>query len=286
MTRRGTSSPSKLGEVLETTILIVSDLQVPFHNRAALENLITFVKDFKPDVLVNVGDDLDAPEVGQWHKGAAGEYAGTLQASLDEVASIHTRFREAIGDRPYHLSRSNHGDRLRKYIGKYAPALSGLRSLDLAELAGYTSAGIEYHGQPWTIAPGWVCAHGDEGSTSGIAGRTASVLSAKWGASVVCGHTHRAGLIPSSTGFGGSVHNTLWGFEVGHLMDVSSASYLKGGHANWQQAFGILRVNGDRVHPELVPVQQDGSFCVDGAWYPRSRTHAAQQFFDGWELAA
>lgn len=271
---------------MEKTVLIVSDLQVPFHDERALENLLSFTGDFKPDVLVNVGDDLDAPEVSYWHKAGAGEYAGTLQASLDEVAKIHLRFRDAIGDRPYHLSRSNHGDRIRKYVAQYAPALSGLRSLDLEELAGYKAAGIVYHKSPFTIAPSWVCAHGDEGSLSGIAGRTASLLSSKWGTSVVCGHTHRAGLVPTSTGYAGSVDRTLWGFEVGHLMDLTQAPWLKGGHANWQSAFGILHVRGDMVSPELVPVQPDGSFCVDGKWYGVPSAERAEQFYDGWELAA
>lgn len=257
---------------METTVLIVSDIQWPFTNVTALDNLIAFANDFKPDVLVNVGDDLDAPEVSQWHRGAAGEYAGTLQASFDGIADVHRRFREAIGDRPYRLSRSNHGDRLRQYVAKYAPALSGLRSLDLAELAGYNAAGIEYHDVPFRIAPYWVACHGDEGSLSQIAGRTASLLSQKWGVSVVCGHTHRAGLVPSSTGFGGSVDNTVWGFEVGNLMDLKQARWLPGGHANWQTAFGILRVNGDRVSPELVPIHADGSFVVDGQWYPKPVT--------------
>lgn len=260
---------------MDKTVLIVSDLQAPFHNKTALENLLAFTKDFKPDVLVNVGDDLDAPEISQWHKGAAGEYAGTLQLSLDLVATVHKRFREAIGDHPYHLSRSNHGDRLRKYIGQYAPALSGLRSLDLAELAGYKSAGIEYHKSPFEIAPGWVACHGDEGSLSKIAGRTAGLLAETWQTSVVCGHTHRAGLSPTSHGYGGAVHSTVWGMEVGHLMDVSQAGYLKGGSCNWQSAFGILHVSGDRVHPELIPIQPDGSFCYAGLWYPR-KTHAGR----------
>lgn len=269
----------------ERTILIVSDLQVPFHNRTALENLLAFTQDFKPDVLVNVGDDLDAPEVSKWNKGAAGEYAGTLQASLDQAASIHARFREAIGDCPYHLSRSNHGDRLRRYIAQYAPALSGLRSLDLRRLAGYDQAGVTYHEQPFQIAPGWVACHGDEGGLSKFAGRTAAGLSAEWQVSVVCGHSHRAGLVPKSYGYGGEVTKTLWGFEVGHLMSMEHATYLKGGHANWQSAFGILHVSGDRVHPELIPIQPDGSFCVDGAWYPRMAS-PAQPAIDGWELAA
>ena len=265
----------------EKTVLIVSDIQAPLHDGAVLDNVLAFAKDLKPDRLVNVGDDWDAHEVSQYSRGRAGEYAGTLQAGLDVVASIHARFREAVGDIPYDLSRSNHGDRLRKYLAQYAPALSSLRSLDIEELAGYKAAGIAYHSEPFEVAPGWVACHGDEGSLSQIAGRTASLLSAKWGVSVVCGHTHRAGLVPTSSGFAGRVTSTRWGFEVGHLMDVSQATYLKGGSCDWQQAFGLLRVRGDRVHPELIPINDDGSFCVDGQWYPRARERSTK-----FELAA
>lgn len=254
---------------MESTVLIVSDIQAPYHDRAALDNLISFAKDLKPNRLVNVGDDIDGPEISQWHKGAALEYGSTLQGSFDIITGIHGRFREAIDDAPYDLSRSNHGDRLRKYIGQYAPALASLRSLNLEELAGYKAASITYHRAPFSIAPGWVCAHGDEGGLSQIAGRTASMLSQKWGVSVACGHTHRAGLVPTSFGFGGKTSSTTWGMEVGHLMDLGQAGYLSGGYANWQSAFGILRVRGDRVHPEVIPIQDDGSFCVDGVWYPR-----------------
>jgi len=274
--------------VADTTVLIVSDIQAPYHNRKALDNLIAFTKDFKPDRLVNVGDDIDGPEISQWHKGSALEYGSTLQLSFDIITEIHARFREAIGDAPYDLSRSNHGDRMRKYIGQYAPALASLRSLDLAELAGYTAAGITYHRSPFPIAPGWVCAHGDEGGLSQIAGRTAGLLSQHWGVSVACGHTHRAGLTAKSYGYGGSTSRTIWGMEVGHLMDQAQAGYLRGGHADWQSAFGILRVRGDRVHPEVIPVGDDGSFCVDGQWYLAADAMAAEQnaLARDWELAA
>lgn len=249
------------------TIVIVSDMQVPYHDRKAVGNLLDFITDFEPEMLVNVGDDADQLEPAAWSRGYAEEHSGNLQAAFDETAQIHMLFRQAIGDKPYKLSRSNHGDRTRKYIRKYAPALSCLRSLDVRELLGYNEAGIEYQDKPFQIAPGWVCAHGDEGSTSPIAGRTAGRLAEKWGVSVVCGHTHRAGLSPVSYGYGGRITATRYGFEVGHLMDVASASYLPGGHGNWQAAFGILYVTANTVSPVLVPVHPGGRFVVEGEQY-------------------
>jgi hypothetical protein len=51
--------------------------------------------------------------------------------------------------------------------------------------------------------------------------------------------------------------------EVGNLMRFSAAKYTKG-TANWTQGFGILRVQGAKVSPQIVPIERDGSFIVDG----------------------
>jgi predicted phosphodiesterase len=248
-------------------IVVVSDMQIPYQDRTAVANLIQFVGDFGPDMLVNVGDDIDSPEVSHWNKGSAGEYAGTLQASLDELREVHGAFKDALGDKPYHVSRSNHGDRLRKYVSRYAPALAGLRALSEPDLMGYNELGIEYHREPFEIAPGWYAAHGDEGSLSAIAGRTAGLLAEKWGVSVVCGHTHRAGISSKTYALNGTVGKTVTGMEVGHLMDLSRAGYLAAGSADWQASFGLLYVAGGRVSPVLVPVHQDGTFTVEGVTY-------------------
>lgn len=251
----------------ESRIVVVSDMQVPYHNRRAVRNLVAFVSDFKPDMLVNVGDDIDSPEVSQWSKGNAGEYARTLQDGFDQTWGVHAEFRGALGDKPYHVSRSNHGDRTRKYIQRYAPALESLSCLRLEKLLGYDQLDIKYHEQPFAIASGWVCAHGDEGPLSKIPGRTAGLLAEKWGVSVVCGHTHRAGITYKSYGYNNQIAHTTHAMEVGHLMDLESATYLPGGSADWQSAFGLLYVYRGRVTPVLVPVHEDGSFTVEGVTY-------------------
>jgi hypothetical protein len=189
-----------------------------------------------------------------------------LQESIDLTHLMHRGFRDAVGDIPYHVSRSNHGDRTQKYIHRYAPALADLRCLQLPELLGYSELGIEYHKQPFEIAPGWYCAHGDEGTLSKISGRTAGLLAEKWGVSVACGHTHRAGLAFKSYGFNGFVKQRVTGMEVGHLMDLRQAHYLPAGSADWQKAFGILYVTGDNVWPVVVPVL-DGTFTVEGVTF-------------------
>lgn len=251
----------------DKTIVIVSDMQIPLHDVKAVNSVISFVKDFGPDMLVNVGDDADCTEVGSWKRGLALEYGGTFQKGLDDTRDIHRRFRAALGAKPYHVSRSNHTDRLQSYIKRHAPALDSVRELSVHNLLGYSELDIRFHRKPFQVAPGWVCAHGDEGSLSRIAGRTAGLLAEKWGVSVVCGHSHRAGLSHKSYGYAGKVTKTVTGLETGHLMDLKKATYLDGGHADWQQAISILYVRSGKVTPVLVPIHAGGKFTVEGKVY-------------------
>lgn len=246
------------------TTICVPDTQIPYQDTRFLRELWRFISDSQPDAVVHVGDFLDAPEPSRWNKGAAGEFAPTLQKSLDQAHRLLVDLR-AVYDGPVTLKMGNHDRRIADYVKRYAPALAPLRALEFESLIRADETNVTVAHGVVEIAPGWVVAHGDEGSLSRIAGQTAAGLAQKFGKSVVCGHTHRAGLVPHSTGYNGKSW-TLFGMEVGHAMDIRKAGYLKAGAANWQQSFGILRTNGKTTIPELVPVV-DKRFTVDGVTY-------------------
>lgn len=242
------------------TYIVIPDIQAPFHDPKAVKALVDFIKRMRPDGLLCVGDEIDLPSVSRWATGTSTEYSRSLQTDVKVTHDIVEQFALALGaGRPFHMSRSNHGDRLTKYVIKNAPALweyvqpGGL--LDIARLCGYQELGIEYHHEPFEFAPGWVLCHGDEGSLSPLAGRTATNLAVnKFGKSVVCGHTHRAGASSHTTGVNGKVTNILTGVEVGHVMDLKKANYLKALSANWQQACGVVWVDGKDVTGIPVPI--------------------------------
>ena len=184
----------------------------------------------------------------------AGEYAPTLQDSIDQTYNIMADFRDALGrNKPFIIQRSNHTDRIQTYIRKYAPAFGSLESLKIEELLGYSSLGIQYLHRFKELLPGWVMAHGDEGRSVQVPGSTAMSLAKKLGKSVVCGHTHKLGLQHETTGLYGK-NRTVYGLEVGHLMDMRQASYLTSGIANWQQGIGILVEKDRKVTPYAVPL--------------------------------
>lgn len=246
--------------------VFLSDIQAPSEDRQLVKEVQQFVKDYEPDQLFCVGDEADSPEPSRWNKGTAGEYSGTLQKGLDRTREIMKGFREAIGDKPFHVQRSNHGERIQHYVNRYAPALSSLRSLEYETLLGYDELDITYHNRIYKFAPGWAMAHGDEGNLIRTAGGTALSLAKRTGVSIVCGHTHRLGIQHEHTGLNGSLNGKLFGMEVGHMMDLKKASYLKSGSANWQAGFGILYVDGSRVIPSVIPVV-GRSFIVEGKKY-------------------
>lgn len=247
-------------------IVILPDIQYPYHDPKFTNALIRFVADFAPDELVQIGDLIDQPEPSRWNKGMAGEYAGTLQASLKGTTLMLTQFRDALGaGKPFRVKAGNHDERVDTYVRRYAPALDGIEALEMPALLGLAELGIEWEPKPFVVAPGWVAAHGHEGSLNRVAGSTALGIARKLGMSVVCGHTHRIGLQHETTGFGRKL-KIIAGFEVGHAMDMSKAQYLPTGVASWQQGFGILRVRNGKTHAQPVTVN-NRSFTVDGYVY-------------------
>lgn len=248
-------------------IVVLPDIQAPSEDRAAVANVARFVHEWEPDAVFCVGDEADSPEPSRWARGTAEEYAGTLQAGFDRVREVMGTFRVAAGwDVPFTVMRSNHSDRLRTYIKRYGPALTSLRDLRIEHQLGYEELNIEYKDRMWEFHPGWLLAHGDEGNLVQTAGGTALSLARKTGKSILAGHTHRLGMQHEMSGFNGKMTRNLWGIEVGHLMDMRKASYLKTGAANWQQGFVTLTINKSVVHPTIVPII-NRSFTVDGVTY-------------------
>ena len=245
--------------------VIVSDIQAPLHDTHLVERFTDFLADYQPERIVFVGDVSDSTEVARWSRGYAAEH-GPLDKALGAVHTILKDIREACPSALIQIERSNHDDRTATYVKQYAPALASL-GIDFATLVGLDELGITFHRSAIPIAPGWVVLHGDEHGLSQEAGRTALNSAKKVGKSVACGHTHRMGLLHYTTAVAGKVTGSLWGMEVGHMMDLRKASYLKSGGANWQQGFGLLYVVGTTVTPQLVPVGRDGSFMVEGKRY-------------------
>lgn len=251
------------------TIVVMPDVQAPLHDAELVSKFVNFMRDFQPDELAQVGDFTDSTAIGRWVRGKKGEFAGDLQYGFDVSMDILDDIR-CVFDGRFRIVRSNHDDRLELYICGCAPGLE-LRDLTFERQLRLDEFEVEFirDGVVELVKDEWVMGHGDEGSLSPQAGKTAFGLAKnKFGVNVVCGHTHRAGITSESYGYNGRITHSLTGFEVGHFMDLKQAEYLRksGGTANWQQAFGILEtIHGKTfAHPVMV---NDGYFSFEGVLY-------------------
>jgi hypothetical protein len=244
--------------------VIVPDLQVPYHDEVAVKNVAAFIKAYRPDSVITLGDEIDLPQISRWTEGMPGWFEQTLGDDRDQAVEVLWSLVEHAKEA--HMIRSNHTDRLYNVIMKKIPAFLALPELRFEKFLKLDELGIVYHKKPYAFQKGWVAVHGDEQGTNPNAGLTALGAARRHGLSVICGHTHRAGMSAFTEASGGRVGRILRGVEGGHLMDVSKAGYTRG-TMNWQQAFVLV----EDTQVTLINLEKDGTFVVNGRRYGRSR---------------
>lgn len=243
-------------------IVVVSDLQVPYEDVKATKNVAQFIKRFKPDEVITIGDEIDFNTISKWSRGLSEEHEPTIGKDRDRCVDLLWELTRHVPKAS--MVRSNHTDRLFNSIATRLPALLGAPELRYENFMKLDELGIDFYRKPYAIeGTNWIAIHGDEQGTTPNAGASALRAARLHGKSVVQGHTHRLGISTFTESSGYKMGRTLWGMEVGNLMRFSAAKYTKG-TANWTQGFGILRVEGSKVSPQIVPIERDGSFIVDG----------------------
>ncbi|MFD8527843.1 metallophosphoesterase family protein [Streptosporangium canum] len=247
-------------------IAVISDTQIPFEDKRALSNVIAFIGQTKPDEVVHVGDLMDYPQPSSWSKNSKEEFEGSVFKD-SELGKRYLGDLRKVYAGPIKVIEGNHDLRPRAYLAKWAPALAETNQFNVDVLLDFDGHGVELVKGFYDFTADWTITHGHLGFTlSQLAGRTAQLAANRIGKSVVMGHTHRLAVSRESFGYQGKI-TTRTGFEVGHLMDIKKAVYLKSGGANWQQGFGVLDIDGGYVNPQGIPVHKDGSFLVDGFKY-------------------
>lgn len=245
-------------------IVAISDLQTPFEDRRAVEAVARFIQDYKPDMVISVGDEADLPQISRYSlKGSgAGQFEGNLGKDRDRTVEVLRMLQIQ------HITRSNHLDRWFQALDR-VPAFRNVPEFQLEEFFRFKELGITYHQTPWdpTGTGTWLLMHGDEGAMSPNSGSTSQGLAARAGRSVISGHTHRLGLVPKTQTFlGDSKPRISFGFEAGCLADFNSPGMKYARFKNWQQGFGLLTVEGKTVIPTPVPIV-NRSFIVEGTRY-------------------
>ena len=239
-------------------------MQIPFHDQRAVRNLVSFIKSFKPDEVVTIGDEIDFNTISRFADGTPEAYEQTLGDDRDAAVQVLYDLQVT------HMVRSNHSDRLYTKIMLKIPSFLSLPELRFEKFMRLDELGITYHRSAFNIAPGWVAVHGDHTPLKMHGGLSALEAARRYGKSVISGHTHRMGRSSYTEAINGRRGRILHGVEVGNLMDMSKAGYVKG-YANWQSGFAIMYVKDNNVQVDLIYIEKDGTFIVAGKRYGRSR---------------
>jgi predicted phosphodiesterase len=248
-------------------IVVISDLQIPYHDPKALKNVIKFIGDWQPDELYQIGDLNDYETPSHWNAGTRMEYQQRVKSDSEVTKRKFLGPVRDVYQGVFGILEGNHDLRPRTYLASHAPALAEFSGeFHFSKLLDFNGFGVDLIPPFYEVGPDTELIHGHEiKGMSNIAGTTAYNHATKAVKNLVMGHTHRLGVRRQGPSHRGGMR---WGMEVGHMMDPKKAQYLGAGAvANWQSGFGILYVGDYEVSPVAVDVRRDGSFVVEGERY-------------------
>ena len=171
----------------------------PIHDENALAVALAITADINPALVILVGDNLDAAELGKYRVTPA--YQQTTQASIDRLATLCAEVRAAAPNARIVWLAGNHEERLPRYLLDNAVAAFGLRKgnapeswpvMSLPYLARMDEHDVEYlPGYPASAF--WIndrlrVIHGDRVASGGS---TAHKYLGNEKVSVIYGHIHR-----------------------------------------------------------------------------------------------
>lgn len=235
-------------------VLLIPDVQLPYHDPVILKKIIKIAETYQPDLVVQIGDLIDMPQVSRWNKGDAGEYSLTLKDHIEQTKDeFFSPLRKAAPKAAITWVSGNHDERLADYMKRYAYPIQPLMP-SMGELFELDKFGAKYVKGPVRIATNVYAVHGHEsGGYCASASAWDTKLTKRYGSdkSYVFGHTHQGFLISRATGWHGNV-SPRFTLNVGSIMDPANAGYVKDGSVSWVPSFGWIEDDGKRTWPELI----------------------------------
>lgn len=221
--------------------LLLSDVHLPWHDRATLELAVGRAKrDRVAGVILN-GDTLDCHEVSEHDKDPG---APRYVQEIDIGKQFLRWLRDQLPTARIVVREGNHEERLGRYVFRHAPALFGLDCLTTPQLLEVDQVGAEWLGDKRVVMLGKLpVLHGHEYRGSG------GVNPARWlylrtHHSAICGHFHRT----SEHG-----ERDVLGREQ-RTWTLGCCCFL---------APRYMRLNGWNHGAAFVEVAGDGSFAVE-----------------------
>ena len=228
---------------MNSSVLVISDLHIPYHHQNAFEFLKALKKKYKPDLIVNIGDELDH------HAISMHEHNPDLMSAGDELkqSKEYVRDLEKIFPRMT-LVHSNHSSLVYRRALKYGLPKDYLKSYN--EFLGVGDGWKWVDDLTVTLSDGSRCFF-----THGISADVLKVA-AQYGMNSVQGHFHTK----FSIGYFSNPDALIWGMQVGCLINQKSMAfdYAKNFKSRFIVGCGMI-IDGQ---PKLMPMVLD----KDGRW--------------------
>lgn len=214
------------------TVVIASDIHIPFQDDGAVRSFIKYCKEKQPEVVVLNGDVLDMFMLSRFTKGEGRnplEEMTMCQGFLDSL-------RKAVPNADIYYVIGNHENRLEKYVLTKAPELASLIEdvFTIIKTSDYRVRGCA----SVTFNDNFVCKHGTYiGNKSGLSAIKEMENSYMSGAT---GHVHR-GIVYRARKAG---RKFVW-IETGCLCSLNPEYSIL---PNWCQGFATVEFKNGKVY--------------------------------------
>lgn len=170
--------------------LVLCDIHLPFHDRVTVELAVAAARKRGVVGVQLNGDTLDMHELSRFDKSPDDpRYRDEVDMGVQLLAWLRHRLPKAV----IVWKDGNHEERLRSYLCGKAPALHGLRGMDIPGQLEFDRFGVQYVSDRRVVQAGKLnIVHGHEypgGATSPVNPARGLFLKAKGNA--LCGHHHQ-----------------------------------------------------------------------------------------------
>jgi predicted phosphodiesterase len=238
-------------------LFVIPDIHSPFHDRLAMRLTLLALKEFKPDIVVQLGDLIDCYSLSSFS-------IDPLRRKLfkDEVETTNDLLDKidcAIQGAEKYVTLGNHEERFDRYLQGHGPSLCGLSGLSIPELLKLRVRGWKVTQYKDFLRLGKaIFTHDLDYGYAGVARK--ALHDAQH--TVVVGHAHRIETVVEGDATGTAKFAACFGW----LGDPNYADYKHRLKANrdWAQGFGIgYMQDGGTVHFQAVPIVY-GSCVIEG----------------------
>lgn len=249
----------------------IGDLQIPYHDKRALNLTMSALKAWRPQAIDVVGDIDDQLEYSSFSDGTTDEFFNQLKKeenndplpfikkNADGAREFYAALRAQHKKADIHASLGNHDIRIFKYIDKKSPDYKAMVTPEF--LWGLDNVGITYRMYSEPPHERFAGIHVHHGATTTATGLAVRSDIETYNISLVRGHDHRGGVVYKSYPMTGQV---LAGMGTGHLCDPKAYGLQYTINPSWELGFGIAHVIDDVAHLQFIPITPDYKCVIDG----------------------